>query len=351
MKKVTSAKSGFKEKTGKSRRQKAVVKPKSLGDQDGVAVGFKNLTLRQLRLFEAVGTQLNFSRAAEQMNISQPAVSIQMQNLENNLGLQLLVKQGKKISLSHAGQELMGQIRRILNQVHVAEEMLASYQEEAGASSGLLHVGVVPTAHYFVPKMLMAFAKEWPSVKFKLTVDRRQKILSMLQNHQVDLVIAGFPPSEADVEAHTFAQHPHCIVASLDHPLAQRENVQWEDLKDEPFVFREPESATRQFFEHLLQAQSLQVKVSMELSGNETIKQAVMAGMGISFLSAHTFQIELEAGRMAVLQLDGMPKMLDWCVLHRRDTNLRGVKRHFKDFILANGASLASCRYGPALVA
>ena len=304
----------------------------------------KNLTLRQLRLFEAVASHLSYSRGAEQMSVTQPAASMQLQQLEADLGLQLLVKQGKKISLSQAGEEMLRHARRILNQVQIAEEAAAAFHMAEGSHGGLLHLGVVPTAHYFAPKLLMAFAQQWPGLKFKLTVDRRDAILGMLQEHQLDVAIAGYPPSEADVEALSFAQHPHCIVAAADHPLAKKRRIHWDALKDEPFIFREPKSATRQFFEHLVQAQALQVKVSMELSGNETIKQAVMAGMGISFLSAHTFQIELEAGRLAVLHLDDMPKMLDWCFLHRRDSLLAGVNGAFKDFVLEQGARFARCR-------
>ena len=304
----------------------------------------KNLTLRQLRLFEAVASHLSYSRGAEQMSVTQPAVSMQLQQMESDLGLQLLVKQGKKITLSQAGEEMLRHARRILNQVQLAEEAVAAFHMSEGVKGGLLHLGVVPTAHYFAPRLLMAFAQQWPGLKLKLTVDRRDAILSMLQEHQIDVAIAGYPPSEADVEAETFAQHPHCIVAAADHPLARKRRIHWDALKDEPFIFREPKSATRQFFEHLVQAQALQVKVSMELSGNETIKQAVMAGMGISFLSAHTFQIELEAARLAVLHLEDMPKMLDWCFLHRRDALLSGVNSAFKDFVLAEGARFARCR-------
>jgi DNA-binding transcriptional LysR family regulator len=291
-----------------------------------------------------VASHLNYSRAAEQMSVSQPAVSMQLQQLETDLGLQLLVKQGKKVRLSQAGEELRRQARRILDQVQIAEEVVATLHDTAGSSGGLLHLGVLPTAHYFAPRLLMAFAEHWPGIKFKLTVDRREAILSMLQEHPLDLAIGGYPPSEADVEAQAFAQHPHCIVAAANHPLAKKRRIHWDALKDEPFIFREPNSATRQFFEHLLQAQSLQVRVSIELSGNETIKQAVMAGMGISFLSAHTFQIELEAGRMAVLQLEDMPKMLDWCLLQRRESMLSGVYGALRDFVLGHGAGLARCR-------
>ncbi len=304
----------------------------------------KNLSLRQLRIFEAVAANLSYSRAAEQLSLTQPAVSMQVQQLESDLVLQLLVKTGKKVTLSQAGEEMLRQARRILNQVLIAEEAMSVFHITEGAKGGLLHLGVVPTAHYFAPTLLMAFAKAWPGVTFKLTVDRREKILAMLQAHQLDVAIAGYPPSEADIEAETFAQHPHCIVAAAKHPLAKERRIHWDALRDEPFIFREPDSATRQFFEHLLQAQSLQVKVSMELSGNETIKQAVMAGMGISFLSAHTFQIELEAGKLAVLDMEDMPKMLDWCLLHRRDSTLVGLNGAFREFVLVNGSDLAKCR-------
>lgn len=304
----------------------------------------KNLTLRQLRLFEAVASHLSYSRAAEHMNLTQPAVSMQLQQLEAELGLQLLVKTGKRVSLSQAGEEMLRQARRILSQVQIAEEAMAAFHVTEGAKGGLLHLGVVATAHYFAPALLMAFAAQWPGVKFKLTVDRRETILAMLQDHQLDVAIAGYPPSEADIEAETFAHNPHCIVAAAHHPLAKKRRIHWDTLRDEPFIFREPGSATRQFFEHLLQAQSLQVKVSMELSGNETIKQAVMAGMGISFLSAHTFQIELEAGKLAVLDMVDMPKMLDWCLLHRRDSTLSGVNSAFRQFVLEQGPELVKCR-------
>jgi LysR family transcriptional regulator, low CO2-responsive transcriptional regulator len=304
----------------------------------------KNLTLRQLRLFEAVAMQLSYSRAAEQMSVTQPAVSMQVQQLEAELGLQLLVKAGKKVSLSQAGEEMLRQARRILNQVTMAEEAIGAFHDTEGGHGGLLHLGVVSSAHYFAPALLMAFAEHWPGVKFKLTVDRRESILAMLQDHQLDVAIAGYPPSEADVEAETFAQNPHCVVAAANHPLAKKRRIHWDALRDEPFIFREPGSATRQFFDHLLQAQSLPVRVTMELSGNETIKQAVMAGMGISFLSAHTFQVEIEAGKLAVLHMEDMPKMLDWCLLHRRDSALSGVNRAFRQFVLEHGSKLVQCR-------
>lgn len=305
---------------------------------------FKNLTLRQLRLFDAVASNLSYSRAAEQMSLTQPAVSMQMQQLEADLGLQLLVKTGKSVTLSQAGNEMVRQTRRILSQLRIAEDEMAAFHITEAANGGVLHLGVVATANYFAPALMMAFAAQWPGVKFKLTVDRRDNILAMLQDHQLDVAIAGYPPSEADIEAETFAQNPHCVVAAANHPLVRNRRIHWDALRDEPFIFREPGSATRQFFEHLLQSRSLQVKVSMELSGNETIKQAVIAGMGISFLSAHSFQIEIAAGKLAVLDMEDMPKMLDWCLLQRRDSFLSRLNESFNSFVMQHGAALARCQ-------
>lgn len=303
----------------------------------------KNLTLRQLRAFEAAATTLSHSRAAEQLHLTQPAVSMQIRLLEDELGLPLFRKQGRGLQLTEAGDELLRHARGILGAIRQAEEALTSMSSGEGSTRGQLHLGVVPTANYFAPLLMMAFRERFPEVKLKLSVDRRETILALLNEHQIDVAIAGYPPSEADVEAEAFARHPHCIVAAPTHPLAGKRRIAWSELKGEPFIFREPGSATRQFLEHLLQSQSLQVNVTMELSGNETIKQAVMAGMGISFMSAHAFQIELAAGRMAVLDLAGMPKLLDWCLLHRRDGVLTGVSAAFREFVLEHGARLAHC--------
>jgi DNA-binding transcriptional LysR family regulator len=176
-------------------------------------------------------------------------------------------------------------------------------------------------------------------------VDTPPAVLSMLQEHQLDIAISGYPPSEGDLEATTFARNPHCIVAHPDHPLASRTRLRWADLREENFIFREQGSATRQFLEQLLQSQAIQVRSVMELAGNETIKQAVMCGMGISFLSAHTFQVELQAGLMTVLDVLDLPKHVDWCFVQRRDTVLSGVNAAFREFVIANGADWARCRF------
>ncbi|ARN18459.1 LysR family transcriptional regulator [Piscinibacter gummiphilus] len=310
----------------------------------------KNLNLRHLRIFETIASCGSFSRAADQLGMSQPAVSMQLRQLETDLGT-VLFERPQRQRLTEAGQELLQHARMILAQARAAEDAMALYEadpNESGAgprgARGLLHLGVVSTAHYFAPRLLNEFHRRHPEVRLKLTVAKRHEVLAMLQEHRLDLAITGYPPSEADVEAQSFARHPHCIVAPPDHPLARRRKLGWGDLRDEHFIFRESGSATRQFFEHLLQSQSIQVRVGMELAGNETIKQAVMCGMGISFLSAHAFQVELAAGLMVVLDVVDMPKHIDWCVVQRRDTVLTGVNAAFREFVFEQGAAVAACR-------
>lgn len=311
-----------------------------------------HLNLRHLHLFETIVSAGGFSRAAEVLGMSQPSVSMQVRQLEGDLGTALFERPQRQ-RLTPAGQELLQHARILLAQARAADEALQALRsagEDAGAGTGvrgLLHLGVVSTAHYFAPRLLHAFNQRHPDVRLKLTVADRHHVLAMLHEHRLDIAISGYPPSEADLEATSFARHPHCIVAHPTHPLVGRRGLDWADLRDEHFIFREPGSATRQFLEHLLLQQSIQVRAGLELAGNETIKQAVMCGMGISFLSAHTFQVELEAGRMALLDVRGMPKHIDWCFVQRRDTQLTGVNAAFRQFVIEEGALYAACRSAP----
>ena len=308
----------------------------------------KNLSLRQLRVFDVLAETLNHSAAAERLGITQPAVSMLMRQLEGDAGLPLMVRRGRRMDLTAAGTMLLQHARAILEHARRIEETLASMQT---GTHGHLHLGVVPTANYFAPRVLMEFQRQLPGVTFKLSVGRREDILAMLKDHRIDLAIGGHPPAEVDLEAEAFARHPHCIVGAPEHPLAGQRKVSWSDLRGEPFIFRESGSATRLFLEHLLQSQSLQVNVTMELAGNETVKQAVMDGMGISFMSAHAVQVELAARRMVVLDVEGMPRWLDWCLIQRRDSQLSGLAPAFREFVLARGAELTACRYRSEAVA
>lgn len=303
-----------------------------------------DLKARQLRVFEAVATSGSYSRAAEQLSLTQPAVSMAVRQLESSLNMSLFASEDRK-RLSDAGQELLQHARIILAQIRATEEAMSAYSGvgQMQASRGLLHLGVIQPGNYFAPRMLNEFHRRHPAVRLKLTVGKRSEILEMLAERKLDIAITGYPPSDADVEAHNFARHPHCIVASTSHPLVSRRGLQWEDLKDEDFIFREPGSSTRLFLEQLLQSKSIQIRQGLQLFGNETVKYAVMEGLGISFMSAHAFQLELEANRIAVLDMVDMPRYIDWCLIHRRDAVLQNVNLAFKEFVLSEGARLSAC--------
>jgi DNA-binding transcriptional LysR family regulator len=303
----------------------------------------RNLTLRGLRVFEAAATTGNFSRAGELIGMTQSAVSQQVRLLEEDLGARLFDTQARPIRLTDAGTELLRHARVILAQVSVAEDALGSLQ---GQFRGQVHVGVVSPGQYFMPRLLAGFRARHPELRLKLSQGRRDHLLLLLAERQLDLLIGGYPPAEADVEAEVFARHPHCLVAAPSHPLAGQRGLSWQALRDETFVLREAGSATRAFLEHLLQMQRLQVRADVELQGPEAVKAAVMTGMGISFASAHTFQNELAAGRIAVLDVEETPKLLDWCVLTRRDTPLSGTQKLLRDHVLAEGARAAACELG-----
>lgn len=300
-------------------------------------------TLRGLRVFEAAAAACSFSRGAEVMGMTQSAVSQQIRQMEVELGKRLFDTQARPIQLTDAGRELLHHARTILAQVNIAVDAMGSLD---GQFTGLLHLGAVSPANYFTPRLMAAFRARFPRVRMKLTVASRDVLLTLLAERRVDLVIGGFPPAHADIEAEAFARHPHCLVASASHRLAGQRGLPWNELRDEPFIFREAGSSTRLFLEHLLQAQGLRFNAGVELQGNETVKQAVIAGMGISFLSAHVFQGELRAGLLKVLDVEGLPRWLDWCVLQSRDRVLSDVQFAFREFVLKEGAGLVACELG-----
>jgi DNA-binding transcriptional LysR family regulator len=297
----------------------------------------KNATLRQLKVFESVARHLSFSRAAEELHLTQPAVSTQIKTLETHVGLALFEQLGKKVYLTQGGSELLYYSRAIIQQFQDAEAALAHYK---GISGGKLNVAVISAGDYFFPHLLVEFARAHPGVKLNLTVHNREELLGQLANNMTDLAIMVRPPHKLDTLNEPFAPHPYVIVAAPSHHLAGRKRISMDALMREPFVVREKGSDTWYSMEAGFGEYMRDLNIAMEIKSTETIKQAVIAGMGVGFLSAHTIGQELKTGSLVVLPVQGFPLMLGWYVVHRSDKRLPPVARAFKEFLLTEGAAL-----------
>jgi DNA-binding transcriptional LysR family regulator len=297
----------------------------------------KNATLRQLKVFEAVARHLSYSRAAEELHLTQPAVSTQVKTLAEHVGLALFEQLGKKIYLTSGGTELLHFSRAIIQLFQEAEETLTQFK---GISGGKLNVAVISAGDYFFPRLLVEFARRHPGVTLNLTVHNREELLGQLANNLTDLAIMVRPPQDMDTVNESFAPHPYVIVAPPNHPLVGQKKIPMSILKREPFVVREKGSDTWNSMEDGFGEHLKDINIAMEIKSTETIKQAVIAGMGISFLSAHTIGLELQANSLAVLDVEGFPVMLNWYVIHRKNKRLPPVALAFKNFLLSDGATL-----------
>lgn len=299
----------------------------------------KNATLRQLKVFETVARHSSFSRAAEELHLTQPAISTQIKALEGHAGLPLFEQLGKKIYLTPAGAELLFYSKQIIRLFHEAEEALTQFK---GISGGKLNVSVISAGDYFFPRLLVEFARQHTGVTLNLKVHNREELLQQLEENLTDLAIMVRPPKDLDTVNESFAPHPYVIVAAPSHPLAKEKNIPVERLLSEPFVVREKGSDTWNSMEEGFAGRLdlNKIHIAMEIKSTETIKQAVIAGIGISFLSAHTISLERKAESLAILDVAGFPVMLNWYVVHRRNKRLPPVALAFKNFLMSEGAAL-----------
>ncbi len=298
----------------------------------------RNATLRQLKVFEAVARLMSFSRAAEELHLTQPAVSIQVKRLEEHADNLLFEQFGKKIYLTPAGTELLAISRTIIQQFEAAESAMLQFK---GVSGGKLNVGVISAGDYFFPRLLVEFASRHRGVVLNFTVHNREELLAHIAENLTDLAIMVRPPSDMETENLAFAPHPYVIVAAPGHRLAGKKRIPLATLLREPFVVRERGSDTRQSMEEGFGGALRDLKIAMEIRSTETIKQAVIAGMGVSFLSAHTIPgRETKAGSLQVLDVVGFPVMLNWYVVHRHSKHLSPVAQAFKEFLLSEGREL-----------
>jgi len=305
----------------------------------------KNATLRQLKVFEAVARRLSFSRAAEELHLTQPAVSTQIRTLEGHVGMALFEQLGKKIYLTQAGAELLHYCRAIIAQFDEADAAMAQLK---GIAGGKLNVAVISAGDYFFPQLMVAFARQHSGVQLNLTVHNREELLGELAANRTDLAVMVRPPDDLDTQNDAFAPHPYVIVGAPDHPLAARQRISMDELIKQPFVTREPGSDTWFSMQEAFGKHLDALQVAMEIKSTETIKQAVIAGIGLGFLSFHTIGRELAARSLVVLEVEGFPLMLNWYIVHRREKRLAPVARAFRQFLLDEGAQRIAGLIAPA---
>ncbi|HYF21631.1 MAG TPA: LysR family transcriptional regulator [Ramlibacter sp.] len=301
----------------------------------------REFSLRSLRIFEAAASSRSFSRAAEQLGMTQSGVSQQIRHLESELGVALFDTRQRPVELTDAGRELLQHARAIVTQVSVATHAMAEVTQEGGAP---LRLGSVHGGNYIAPPLIAELRRRMPTVRVRLSVAPPAELQRMLVQREVDLGISPFPPAEVELQAEAFARNPLCLVARPDHPLAGVREVTWPQLAGETFIFREAGSVSRHLLEHLLRSHGLAVSLDLVLWGHEAVKQAVMEGLGVTLIVAHAVQVELRAGQLVILDVAGLPVSQDWCLLYRAEAELTPLQRTFRDLVLAEGERLTACR-------
>ncbi len=290
----------------------------------------RHSTLRQLELFEAIARLGSFTRAAEELFLTQPTVSMQIKKLSETVGMPLFEQVGKKIYLTDIGHELHRTCRGISE--HLSNfEMIAA--DMKGLKQGKLRLAVVTTAKYFAPRLLGTFCQQYPGVDVSLIVSNRERVLERLSNNLDDLYILGQPPADADVVAEAFLENLLVVIAPANHALAKKKRIPLERLSREPFLLREPGSGTRMATERLFEERGFKLKMRMELGSNEAIKQAVIGGLGISVLSRHTLELDTPTKQFVVLDVQGFPIKRHWYFAYPAGKQLSVIARTFADHL------------------
>ena len=308
----------------------------------------RGVTIRQLQIFVAAAGPLSFVRASERLHLTQAAVSLQIKQLEAMTGLALFERRGKKVLLTEAGELMLRYAQQILDALKDADAALSALK---GLRGGRVNVGVVSTAKYFAPGLLAQFQKRYPGVRVSLSVNNRETIVRELERNEIDVAIMGQPPTWFDTQAVPFADHPLVVIAAPAHPLANARRIKLEALAGELFIVREQGSGTRSSMERFFAEHGFEPRIGNTMSSNETIKQAVMAGMGLAFISRHTIGFEVQMGRLRELDVAGLPMMRRWYVVHRAGRFISPAVKAYVDFVMESAPGLLQELHPPTKTA
>jgi LysR family transcriptional regulator, low CO2-responsive transcriptional regulator len=298
----------------------------------------QNATLHQLKVFEAVARHSSFTRAAEELFLTQPTVSMQVKQLSKTVGLPLFEQVGKRLYLTAAGKELYATCQDVFDRLTQFEIAIADLK---GLKQGTLRLAVVTTAKYVIPRILGPFCQRYPGIDVSLTVTNHQYVLESLAANKDDLYILSQLPDESDAQVQTFMENPLVVLAPRSHPLVNEKNIPLARIAEEPFIMREPGSGTRKAVQRLFDAQGLPMRVKLDLGSNEAIKQAIAGGMGLSVLSKHTLALEGVNNQLAVLDVEGFPIDRHWYVVYPSGKQLSAIAKAFYDYLMNEGKQVA----------
>lgn len=290
-----------------------------------------HLSLRQLQIFSAVAQHESYTRAAEQLHMTQPAVSMQIKQLEEDTGIALLQRQGRRMILTAAGAEILGYSKGVLQSY---SDLLGAIDHLKSYKQGHLMVSVATTANYFVTRVLAAFSKKYPGINVTLDVTNRAKLLHQLENFEPDLVVMGEPPKGFNLASERMMENPLVVIASATHPLAGKKKIPLDSIRSERFVMREQGSGTRDAIERHMLAHDFTCNSTLEMRSNETIKHAVEAGLGLGIVSSHTVQPEILAGQLCILRVQSFPLLRHWHIVSRKGKRHSPVAQLFYEFIM-----------------
>jgi len=292
-------------------------------------------SLRQLQIFETVASHGSYTRAAETLHLTQPAVFAQVKQLEEAIGLPLIERVGKKLHLTEVGREVLATSREALGALERLDMRLADMR---GLKRGRLRVAVVTTAEYLIPRLLGEFCNRFPGIEVSLVVTNREKLLARLAANEDDLVVLGTPPESIEVVAQPIATNPLVVVARHDHPLARQTAVAPEVIARERFILREPGSGTRLAAERFFTERGLKLKVHLDLGSNEAIKQAIAGGLGVSILSRHTLTLD-HCGPLSIIDVQGFPLERQWFVTYPVGKHLSVLAKAFLNHLREAGCT------------
>jgi DNA-binding transcriptional LysR family regulator len=290
----------------------------------------KHGVLPQLTVFEAIARLGSFTRAAEELFLAQPTVSVQIKKLTETVGLPLFEQIGKRVHLTESGRELYAACQTIFKTFLHLED---TFSDLRGLKSGRLQLAVITTGKFFAPRMLAAFVQRHPGVEVSLQIHNRQTLIERLADNEDDLYIFANPPQEPEVVTQMILPNPLVVFARADHPLAREKNIPFERFAQEPFLIREPGSGTRMVAQRLFEQRGLKPWIRMELSSNEAIKQAILAGLGISILSRYTLGLDVEQTQLVTLDVEGFPLEHHWYFVYPSGKQLSLVAKTFMDFV------------------